>query len=188
MVHRTIIHFKLFLILKRLALLTAFWLEKLFDMISMKRIYAYTYAYQVTHLCCTSTWLCILNNTFNCHWVFGLKSFITLTCMELKSKAPSEEEGHLNHCQELTAHCTQLPLTIFHHWRLLHCRLSPYSLFSSVHVWHVENSSSEQSLASACECGLSGSQTPMLFYTTKCFALEAVFLSSAELFMEHNPM
>lgn len=28
-------------------------------------------------------------------------------------------------------------------------------------MWHVESSSSEQSLVSACECGLSGSQTPM---------------------------
>lgn len=49
------------------------------------------------------------------HWVFGLKSFITLCCTEHKSKAPSEEEGHLNNCQELIAHCTQLPLTSFHH-------------------------------------------------------------------------
>lgn len=89
--------------------------------------------------------------------------------MELKSKAPSEEEGHLNPCQELTAHCTQLLLTVFHRWGLLHCRLSPISLFSRVHVWHVENSSSEQSLVSACECGLSGSQTPMpLHHKTLC--------------------
>lgn len=105
--------------------------------------------------------MCVLNNTINCHRVLGLKSFITLICVELKSKDPSQEEGHLNHCQEQTAHCTQLPLTIFHHWGLLHCRLSPNSLFPSVHVWHVESSSSEQLLASACECGLSGSQTPM---------------------------
>lgn len=115
----------------------------------------------VPHLCCTHTQFWALENTFNCHRVFRLKSFISLICMELKSKAPSEQEGHLNPCQELTAHCTQLLLTIFHRWGLLHCRLSPNSLFSSVHVWHVENSSSEQPLVSACECGLSGSQTPM---------------------------
>lgn len=127
------------------------------------------YAYKIIHLCCSRTWVWVLINTFNCHWVFGLKSFITLICMELKSKAPSEEEGHLNPCQEQTAHCTQLPLTIFQRWGLLHCRLSPRSLFSSVHVWHVENSSSEESLASACECGLSGSQTPMpLHHKTLC--------------------
>lgn len=119
------------------------------------------HAYQMTHLYRTCTRVWVLNNTFNCHWIFGLKSFITLICMELKSKALWEEEGHLNHCQELTAHCTQLPLTIFHRWGLLPCKLSPNSLFSSVYVWHVENSSSEESPASACECGLSGSQTPV---------------------------
>lgn len=119
------------------------------------------HAYQMTHLYRTCTRVWVLYNTFNCHWIFGLKSFITLICMELKSKAPWEEEGHLNHCQELTAHCTQLPLTIFHRWGLLPCNLSPNSLFSSVYVWHVENSSSEESPASACECGLSGSQTPV---------------------------
>lgn len=127
------------------------------------------YAYQVTHFCCTRRRLRILNNTFNCHRVFGLKSLITLICMELKSKAPSADEGRLNHCQELTAHCTQLPLTIFHRWGLLRCRLSPHSLFASMHVWHVEKSSIEQSLASARECGLSGSQTPMpLHHKTLC--------------------
>lgn len=119
---------------------------------------------QVTHLCCTRMQSCVLNNTSNCYRVPGLKSFITLICMELKSKAPSVEEGHLNHCQELTAHCTPLPLTTFPRWGLLHCRLSPNSLFSSVPVWLIENSSGEQSLASACERGLSGSQTPVLLH------------------------
>lgn len=104
------------------------------------------------------------NTRVKCPPSFGLKSFITLLCTELKSEAPLEEEGHLSRCQELTAHRTQFPLTSFHRWGLLRCRLSPNSLFSSIHVWHVQNSSSEQSLASAREYGLSGSRAPMLLH------------------------
>lgn len=133
----------------------------------MVRMYIYMHIYiciPVLHLCCTCTQFWVLDNRFNCHRVFRLKSFISLICTELKSKAPSEQEGHLNPCQEQTAHCTQLLLTTFHRWGLLHCRLSPNSLFSRVHVWHVESSSSEQSLVSACECGLSGSPSPVLLH------------------------
>lgn len=162
-VHKTLSNFKVFYILKTCSFHSHCLLPQETDWYHQKNKYLHVFVHTKLHGHAAHI-VGVGNACAKCPPSFGLKSFIALICTELKSKAPSEEEGHFNRCQELSARCTPFPLTSFHRWGLLCCRLSPNSLFSSIHVWHVQNSSPEQSLASARERGLSGSRAPVLLY------------------------